>query len=108
MALADMLDLDARGRADILRTLADTFAQWLGKARVVENSDAFGVQKTRHSTRIACPGQCAGDDDSVVTRQHAVQVRRVSISQCLRSHDRSPRYRYIRDRTTCLVPALPA
>ena len=108
VALVDVLDLHASGLADLLRTLADALAQRLGKARVVEDADAARVQKARHPARVARAGQRARHDDAVVARQHAVKVRRVPISQCRRSHGRSPRHRFAGHRITCLVPALPA
>jgi hypothetical protein len=108
VALVDMLDLHASGLAHLQRPLADALAQWLGEARVVEDANAARVQKARHPARVASPGQRARHDDAVVARQHPVQVRRVPIRQCRRSHGRSPRHRFAGHRITCLVPALPA
>jgi hypothetical protein len=108
VALVDVLDAHAVGFANLLCALPDAVAQRLGKARIVEDADAVRVKKTRHAARVTRSGQRAGNDDAVVARQNAVQVRRVSISQCRRSHGRSPRHWFAGNRITCLVPALPA
>jgi hypothetical protein len=108
VALVDVLDLDACGLADLLSALADALTQRLGKARVVEDADAAREQKAGHPSRVARPGQRAGDDDAVVARQHAMQVRRVAIRQCRGSHARSPHLRWSGHRIACLVPASPA
>jgi len=41
----------------------------------------WGVQKTRHARCVARAGQRACDQDSVKARQHAVQIRRVTLNQ---------------------------
>jgi hypothetical protein len=42
-ALADVLDLNGGGFANLLRTLADALTQGLGKARVVEDANAARI-----------------------------------------------------------------
>ena len=73
-----------------------------------EDANAVRVEKARHVTRVARPRRRAGDDDPVKARQHAVQVRRMSLSQRRSSHGGSPRHRFDGYRIACLVPALPA
>ncbi len=81
VALVDVLDLDAGGSADLLRAHTDAFAQRFGEPGVVEYANAVGVQKTRHARCVARAGQRARDQDSVKARQHAVQIRRVTLNQ---------------------------
>jgi len=58
---------------------------------------------------LHCAAISVSDNGGVaLARQNAVQVRRVPICQCRRSHGRSPRHRFGGHRITCLVPALPA
>lgn len=107
VALNDVLDLNAGGRAHLLCPLPDTIPQRLGKLRVVEDADAVLIQKTRQAARVARTGKRACDDDPVETRQYAVQIRRISLGQCQSSHGRSLRRRYANDRISCLVPDRP-
>ena len=108
VALADVLDEHAVGLDNLLSALTDSIPQRLGKTRVVEDANTARVQEAGHPAGVARPRQRAGDDDAVVARQHAVQIRRIPLSQCRRSHGRSPRHRWAAHRITCLVPALPA
>jgi len=108
VALVDVLDLHACCFADLLRALADALAKRLGKTRVVEDADTARVQKARHPARVARSGQSAGNDDPVVARQHAVQVRGIPVRQRRRSHGLSPSKRAGEHRIACSVPALPA
>ena len=68
--------------------------------------NAIAVEKTGHATRIASPGQSACDQDTVIARQHTIQVGLVSIDQLL-FHDHTPS-RMMHHGITCLVPARPA
>ena len=105
--LIDLLDLNVGGRSHLLSPLPDTSPQRLGKLRAVVDADAVLIQKNRHAARVAGTGKRACDGDPVETRQHAVQIRRTSLSHCHSRHGRSLRRRYASDRMSCLVPGRP-
>jgi len=94
VALVDMLDAHASGFTHLVRTLPDAVTQRFGKVWVVENANAMRVKKARHPARVARPGQRARHNDSVVARQHAMQVRRIAFFQHRCRHGLSPRLCY--------------
>jgi hypothetical protein len=101
-------DLNTGGLAELLRTLPDRVAHWLGKARAVENADATREQKAGYPARETRSRQSTGDDDPVVGRQHTLQIHRVPIRHCRFSDGHSPHHRCGGNRIACFVPALPA
>lgn len=81
VALVDMLNADTCRVTHLVRTEPDAIPQRFGKMRVVENADAMRVQKACHPARVARSWQCASQNDSVVARQHTMQIRRIAFRQ---------------------------
>ena len=83
MRLGDVLDGNARLSGQRYRTVTHAVTQRLGKFRVVEDADAFGIQISGHPGGIAHHRQRPGDHQSVVARQHPGDPVVVAIRQRL-------------------------
>jgi len=68
-------------RASLLGVVSDLLPQGLGKARIVEQADAVTAQVGRHARGIADTGQRARDDEAVIARDHARDLRGVAVGQ---------------------------
>ncbi len=100
----DVLNLHARLGASLLRARTDALAQRFCNACVVNDADAARVQKARHPARVAHPRQCARDNDSVVTGQHAKQAFARPPHQHL-SHRHARPLDRVTVTLSCLIPA---
>jgi hypothetical protein len=67
VALRNVFDADTGRLRNSGRSLPDHIAQLRRKLRIIEDTDAVGAKKRRHAFRIGDAGQCARDDDPVVT-----------------------------------------
>jgi len=106
VAVGNVFDRDAGSRSQFSGALAHTVTKRLGKSRIVEDADVVRRQKCRHSLRIACPGQGAGDDDPVAARQHPGEALAVTLPQ-QPPHPSLPRDTSDASILPCLVPAWP-
>ena len=105
--LGNVFDGDAGRTGQFGSAVAHAITKRFGKSRIVEDPDLPRKKKTRHSLRVAGPGQRAGDDDPVVAGEHPGEALAVTLRQ--QSLHPSPRLpaspAFI---LSCLVPALPA
>jgi hypothetical protein len=81
MRRADELNLQAMVPRQSLGILPDFLAQRLDEACIVEQADAVATQIAGHALGVAHPGQRAHDDEAVVAREHARDLRGVAVGQ---------------------------
>src|SRR6516165_712255 len=81
VAVGNMLDGNANSRGQLGGALAQTVTKRLGKSRIVEDADLPRRQECRHPFCITHPGQCTGDDDPVVAREHPGEALAVTLAQ---------------------------
>lgn len=107
MRLVDMFDRYAMRIGQFMRALADAFTPRVGKYfGVVEYLDVAGIQEAGHAACVARTGQCARDNHSVVTGEHAKQVCLITFGQGF--HDQRLIERWATQILTFLAPACPA
>jgi len=78
---ANELNLQAVFAGKSLGVVPDLLAQGLGEARIVEQADAVAAQIGRHPLGVANTRQRAHDDNAVVARHDARDLRGVAVSQ---------------------------
>ncbi|MPZ36401.1 MAG: hypothetical protein GEV13_36555 [Rhodospirillales bacterium] len=97
VALCDVLDLDTRRCRQPGGGFAHALSQFHRKARIVEAAYPRGVEKTRHSLRVAPRRKRARHHNPVVARQHTCEPILVALRQrhahdALDSFPPPPRY----------------
>jgi len=78
---ADKLNLQPLFSRQPLGVVSDLLPQGFGEARIIKQTDAVAAQVGRHAFGIAGTGQRPCDDDAVVARDHARDLRGVAVGQ---------------------------
>ena len=107
VALGDVFDRDACSAGQLGSAGADAIPERFGKPRIVEDADALCPEKRRHTLCVADPRQCAGDNDPVITREHAGKALAIAVRQQLPQPPLPPPGSPA-NILSCMVPAWPA
>ena len=78
---ADKLNCKAVLLGDFLSVGPDLITQRFSKTRIIKDADAAGTKESRHPLGMTDTRQSALDDDTVITRQDAADLRLVTINK---------------------------
>lgn len=90
------------------RPLSDTFPKPLSNTPPFKAADVVRVPPACYAVRVSGARKRDPGEGSIRARPYAVQVSRMALHQCRRSHDRSSHRRSGADPNLCLIPARPA